>query len=164
MSGSKKEKRVIITDLADGDDYAALAYMLACAQVEQTSLQLVSSYGNRSTAVTHHNLLSALPQLQSNLRSKSNPAIGILRGADRPTGAAQSYELHPDDVVYKIHGDMGYDRLGGTQMKVQVHLHQLTTTYRSWKRGRKSRFFLWQQLPKLQECWKSWQPVAQYTL
>lgn len=117
---NSKNRIIAITDLALGDDYAAMLGLVALARTTKSKLELVASYGNRSTNDTFENLLLFKQALESTGRQQG-VEIKVYYGANKPTDARKVYDIPSDGIERAIHGDMGRDGRRIRAPKAELH-------------------------------------------
>lgn len=101
---------IVVTDLARGDDEAAVVWIMGAASISRMPHSFVSIYGNRSTTVCGLNLSQLIPEANERLKNPLNQVPQVVLGTDRPRGKRHPYLLSTDAIEYQIHGDMGNDR------------------------------------------------------
>ena len=102
----KPHNIVVMTDLALGDDWAAMMGLCAFAAMNKSiGLHFVGAYGNRSTEETTRNLSQQIPLLWKQLERESTTCPQVYKGADRAMNSDAPYQVAQDGIERIIHAD-----------------------------------------------------------
>lgn len=126
---------IVVTDLARGDDEAAVVWIMGAASNSGIPHSFVSAFGNRPTAVCGLNLLQLIPEANERLKNPLNQVPQVVFGTDRPRGKRHPYLLSTDAIEYQIHGDMGNDHYDSSQKR--FYKNSVTLYKRIAKDGQK---------------------------
>lgn len=132
MSSPDNKARIIaITDLALGDDFAAMVALFALAAQEGVALDIVASYGNRSTNDTYENAL-LFAEKMSKLSKQHRVETRVFYGANKAVKSHRVYTVPEEAIERHIHGNMGMD---GRRKRAPHSGHRSATLYQNIQTG-----------------------------